>query len=371
MPDTLSETRTIWGSIWSDNLVTGPISEFDEEAQTTTEFTYNIFGLNGDDHIQIYAPTGIVDAGAGDDLIEIGIGGDTVEPEADGWFAFRFFFGIPSPYKINAGLGDDTVLVGGGIARGNGLVIDTGDGNDHLKIDAINASGQYSTGDGDDTVITRGGISIIETGAGNDTVFAGDMGLSLVLAGEGNDVIHVTGTFAIILTGDGQDTILLEQPDLSPFMPAPNDPAFSGPNGPDLLENLAWDLELYRRSLEGDDYSIEIVDWTYGEDVIDLSALGITDFSALSIDYDISEVTISFEGGSIRLINSPFNSYPFVDEDSFIFAEESVSTDEIEPLPMPESGPEPEVMDTPYPDDNADSDGLGLLLLAALWFDWG
>ncbi|WP_204378726.1 GA-like domain-containing protein, partial [Rodentibacter caecimuris] len=112
---------------------------------------------------------------------------------------------------IETGAGDDVVVVAGDVnntvsvgtrtqaVTNPGSVIDTGDGNDIVKIsNSIRNGSKVDTGSGDDTVVV--GIDI--------------KGGSKVLLGEGNDNLQVNGQIRYgidITAGSGNDTVIINK----------------------------------------------------------------------------------------------------------------------------------------------------------------
>lgn len=87
------------------------------------------------------------------------------------------------------------------------IVIQSGDGNDHIAIDSkLRVEARISAGGGDDTVQGGGGSDIIRGGAGDD-VLIGRYGDDIILAGGGNDSINGRNGNDHINGGSGDDRI--------------------------------------------------------------------------------------------------------------------------------------------------------------------
>jgi Ca2+-binding RTX toxin-like protein len=125
---------------------------------------------NGDDVIVVVGPDAVVWAQYGDDLI-------CVHQSADGHYGGS---------TINGSYGDDTIITYGGN-------------------NTINAYG----GDADaDFVYLNGDHEYVDTGAGNDVVYAGGALVADVHAGDGNDYVVGSPGGDLIEAGAGNDTVL-------------------------------------------------------------------------------------------------------------------------------------------------------------------
>lgn len=100
-----------------------------------------------------------------------------------------------------------------------------------------------------------------------------------------------------------------------------------GTDGADRITDGAGRDEMLGRGgadlfvLSADNTKDDIIDFTSGEDRIDVSAWGVTDISDLRIDQDGSSVRIIYETGGngerLELMNTLLGD---ISEDSFIFA---------------------------------------------------
>ena len=162
----------------------------------------DIVQINGDMRGQWYTHTSI-NTGAGDDTINIT--GNVLAASTMG----------NQSVQINAGNGNNSVFIGNGItANVDGVKITSGSGDDNITIHG---------GITNNSVSTYG--SLIDTGAGHDTVtIIGDItgtGKTFINTGEGNDVIRLHGTIGsgslTLDAGDGYDTLVLEASSLAAF----------------------------------------------------------------------------------------------------------------------------------------------------------
>lgn len=170
----------------------------------------------------------VLDAGAGDNKVTAGDFGGTGSASSDAY---------TSASTITTGTGKDTITVGkveGTTEVKASLAIDAGDGENTVVVggsSTISGTLSITGGAGKDTIVAAtaatatafnnvSGKLTISTGAGDDTVKLGNVTKngSTIDLGEGNDTLYVgsagTGTAAIvndvvITTGAGKDTIYL------------------------------------------------------------------------------------------------------------------------------------------------------------------
>jgi Ca2+-binding RTX toxin-like protein len=142
---------------------------------------------NGDDVIVVVGPDALVWAQYGDDLI-------CVHAAPDAHYGGS---------TINGSYGDDTIITYSGNNTVNAY---GGDADD----DFVYLNGDHETvetGDGNDVVYAGGAlVADIDTGNGNDYV-VGSPGGDDVTAGAGNDVVLGAGGVDDIEGGDGNDTL--------------------------------------------------------------------------------------------------------------------------------------------------------------------
>lgn len=136
----------------------------------------------GNDTIQV-APNVkvnvVVDAGAGDNALDIAGDGDN---------------------RISTGNGDDTIRVSG---DGRNDIHTTGGTNEIFGGSGVNV---IYGGDGSDTIHAGSGTNYIEAGRGDDVIHGGGT-FDILSAGGGDDVVHVGGGRSTVYAGAGGDTI--------------------------------------------------------------------------------------------------------------------------------------------------------------------
>ncbi|MFM7270038.1 MAG: calcium-binding protein, partial [Actinomycetes bacterium] len=108
--------------------------------------------------------------------------------------------------------GDDVVCIDG---TGD-YTVDTGDGNDVVKVTDLATSVDATLGDGSDTYIgSLATTSTVDAGAGNDKVTTGNgddtvdggPGTDVIVTRVGDDTVTGGGDIDRIVTGDGSDTV--------------------------------------------------------------------------------------------------------------------------------------------------------------------
>ena len=139
----------------------------------------------------------IVDAGAGDDFIDLrGLGGSGIAVE------------------VRGGIGNDTILG----ATGSKNIIFGGEGDD--RIEGGSLVDELDGGDGNDTIIAGAGADLILGGAGADIIMAGDGdddieggdGADQLTGGGGNDIYRFNGNWGEDEVIEDTDTSLQAQP---------------------------------------------------------------------------------------------------------------------------------------------------------------
>jgi hypothetical protein len=168
--------------------------------------TGGVFTGAGDDRIRVAAsrpgtsPFVNIDAGAGDDVIDL--------PDGLDWSIG------PQPPGITGGEGDDRVSVGVG-----GVAVDGGPGDDLITWHDGTRSGLIVGGDGNDVIRVDSAVSVgVSGGAGNDKIrysapaLCGDgfdpLGLCRISGGAGQDHIRVSGSGIHHIFGDDGDDVL-------------------------------------------------------------------------------------------------------------------------------------------------------------------
>ena len=130
----------------------------------------------------------------------------------------------------------DGPFVGGGGSNG---IVDGTSGNDDMPVGFMDAEGDMITS-GDDEINAGAGNDEISSGAGNDTIFGGD-GDDAIRSGSGDDVVSGGVGHDLVFLGSGKDTFVFEAGD-----------------GGDRVANFQT-----------------------GDDQVDLSAYGFSDFSQI------------------------------------------------------------------------------------------
>ncbi|MBC7852851.1 MAG: phosphatase PAP2 family protein [Pirellulaceae bacterium] len=121
---------------------------------------------------------------------------------------------------VDAGAGNDTVIIGGNIRLnaevhgGDGIdtligasghdILNGGEGNDVLI--GLDGHDSLHGGGGNDVAIAGSGNDQVFGGAGNDTL-QGDLGNDVVVGGLGNDILHSGAGRNLLIGGDGRDTV--------------------------------------------------------------------------------------------------------------------------------------------------------------------
>ncbi|MEQ5872037.1 hypothetical protein J4E08_19355, partial [Sagittula sp. NFXS13] len=179
---------------------------------------------NGADTIDADGGYNVIWAGHGHNRADIwgvandyhgGSGNDTVyaygaDNDIDVASGENYVYVAAASNDINAGIDDDTIIAIGGLNR-----ITTRDGNDYVEADGfgniIDTGATIDSGlaqfraDRDIVRAFAGGNSI-STGRDNDDIFAIGVG-NVIDAGEGDDLIVSGGGVATIRAGDGNDTV--------------------------------------------------------------------------------------------------------------------------------------------------------------------
>ncbi len=328
------------------NMLTGMLTDIELGAYEIAKITFDMYEAapattDARDVIQDTLGTDdYIDAKGGNDWIRAGDGRDYVN-------------GGDGDDGIYGGTGEDILLGGAGndfITGGFGAytdLIDGGSGKDKIQ------------GDPGDDVLT-GGSGADEfrffTGDGADRITDFEAGVDkLIINGtELNDLADlpsgVSGTTVdgnyVLSYGSGDSITIEATPDLIAAFPtlfgSNPDPTYTviqgnddfnvliGTEGADIFYDLAGKDEM--RGNGGDDIFVmsvdehkdEILDFTAGEDRIDISAWGVTDISDLRIDQDGTSVRIIYaaggDGARIELMNTQLAN---ITASSFLFADGS------------------------------------------------
>lgn len=214
----------------------------------TDDGANTMFGGAGDD---VMAVGGYNDATA--DLIAGNTGTATIA-EFTGAMGGTAYAGAGDDEVYGSATGDDTI----GVGAGDDIVL---------------------TFDGDNTVFGAAGMDNITTGAGSNTIFGGD----------DDDTINSFGTDTIF-GGAGDDTIINNA----------GATTFDGGAGDDAMTALGGAIDTFVFE-EGDGNDI-ITGFVQGEDLLDVSALGVSSLAELFVVDNGTNTTVLFEGGSVEVL---------------------------------------------------------------------
>ena len=173
--------------------------------------------------------------------------------------------GTSGPDLMNGGFGDDDILGRGGNDTLNGAqgddTLNGADGNDTI-------TGGY----GDDLIFGGDGQDVIQAGFENDKVF-GDAGNDRIFGEQGDDTLNGGAGDDRIDGGRGQDRL---------YGNAGNDTLVSG-SGDDVMRgDLGNDVFVVSTALYGNWDHNTVLDFTLGEDRLDLRPLGLLSFDQIA-----------------------------------------------------------------------------------------
>lgn len=214
---------------------------------TAGEGNDSIFGGNNDDVLEGGAGDDMIRGGNGDDTITVGTGAgaETDSNNLGGGAGADDITGGDGADVIFGGQGDDGETIGGLYGGAGDDTINGGAGNDYLDGGADND--ELRGGDGDDTLDGDSGDDVLRGGAGSDD-----------LDGEGGD-----------------DTLYM---------------SLGGDNGADELTGGADSDTFVLKTNAG---NATITDFTDGDDILDVSDLGITDLAGVqAIAYEVDGHTV-------------------------------------------------------------------------------
>ena len=216
-----------------------------------------LYGESGDDTITGDAGNDIIDGGDGNDALQGGAGDDSI-------------FGGDGIDVIRGDAGNDTINgdAGNDVLRG-GLGNDTIDG-----------------GADDDFILGEEGMDMLFGGAGADNI-RGGMGADTIHGGEGNDTLRGGSENDVLHGDDGNDTLLGES----------GQDTLMGGMGADIMLGGAGDDTFVFATGDGPDRILDFDD--DGNDVVDLTAFGVSDFTTLqsSMSQVGADVLIDLGGG--------------------------------------------------------------------------
>jgi len=256
------------------------------------------FNLKGNDTIDGAGGNDTLFSGDGDDKLLGGNGNDNL----DGGAGNDFILGGNGSDTVTAGLGDDQVYAGAGDTGADSFT--GGAGNDTMGGGAGNDSlyGQADDdvlfgGSGDDLLDGGNGADTAWSGSGADTVsggygsdiFGGGAGNDSLEGGSGNDTIYGAAGSDLVGGGSGNDEI---------FGGADNDTLTGGTGNDSLFGGNGNDLFIFEVG-HGDDFIGGFA--SKGNNTIDLSALGLSGFNALTVSQAGSDAVINTGSGSLTL----------------------------------------------------------------------
>ncbi|HEY9804417.1 MAG TPA: esterase-like activity of phytase family protein [Leptolyngbyaceae cyanobacterium] len=233
-----------------------------------------VFGSTGSDEI-VTQPN---------EIVFTGDGADTVDASGDD--------------KIFTGKGDDTVFAGSNSS------VSTGDGNDSILI-GVNGPASNTTvdgGSGDDEIIVveAGGSNNLFGSAGADTLQVIEGSRQSIFGGSGNDTLESTGTNNRLYGGSGDDKLFSGVND-SLFGGDGDDILFGGQGGGNRLSGGAGADQFWVANAALPTSKNTITDFKAGIDKIGLGAVGVTQFSGLTLTQQGSDTLVKV--GAIELVS--------------------------------------------------------------------
>ena len=250
-----------------------------------------IDGGTGDDLIRGDGGADSITGGAGNDVIGGNAGNDTI----DGGAGEDYIHGGSGDDSLTGGADADTFAFGDG--HGNDTITDFDDGNDIIDVSALG-------------ITSFSGLTI-STNSDNDVVITtGDDGGTIVLDGI-TDTNDITADDFVFSTTGGDDNDTIDGG-------AGND-IIDGGAGDDSLTGGADADTFVFQSGHGND---TITDFTDGEDVIDVSALGITALSGLTFSTNgDGNIVISTGDGNGTIVLEGVTDLGSLTDEDFVFAE--------------------------------------------------
>jgi len=212
-------------------------------------------GRNGDDTLQADAFAHF-DGGEGFDTVVL-----QARDQASG-VAFNYGGVAGTAYQI---------AVGGAAA---GSLTDV----ERFSVDGSAFADSIGTGGGDDRIAGIGGADILEGGAGNDHISGGN-GNDALSGGDGGDWLFGDAGEDVLAGGASGDTL---------DGGGGNDTLFDGYGNDLLVGGAGRDIFVFSGTQRGYPRQETIADFVHGQDKIDLSALGISDFTMLGAVMGVS-----------------------------------------------------------------------------------
>ena len=188
----------------------------------------NIITVAGNDSIKLYGQYATIDAGAGNDTVQVMDGSHHLIDLGAGNNLAKFTSTYNYHNSITGGT-DNDIIKGGSNGYFNN-VIDLGDGKNKVQLyygekntittgagkDLISvgggASNFVSAGKGNDTIYIYGKDNTVEGGAGNDKIISGS-GADWLYGGTGNDSLWGNGGNDSLYGGTGKDTFIYKPGD--------------------------------------------------------------------------------------------------------------------------------------------------------------
>ena len=224
----------------------------------------------------------VIDAGKGNDTIVVSAGVLKSVNLVSGTNKLTVSGGTVK--KIVGGTGNDTIVV----SKQKNLNISAGNGVNNITVTGINDSyyvsevskGKIVTGSGADTIIIKkGGFYKINTGSGKDTVKIYG-GSHIVKTGASNDIITINSNRSnVVDAGSGNDTMTLKG--------YTSYNKIVGGSGNDTFNINNTGLNLFEGGTGNDTYKVSSL---YAETVIDNSSAGKNDKDVVKIKGSIDSV---------------------------------------------------------------------------------
>lgn len=228
----------IWGGSGNDTLNGGDGNDIVDGGSGNDSMVGGsghdtLAGGSGNDSILGGSGNDRLDGGSGNDVIDGGSGTDTVVYNTDGDVNVHLWSG-----EVSGAAGNDTLI---SIER-----VETGGGNDVVY--ATDGSNVINVGAGNDTVLAFGGNDIVYAGSGNDMVW-GYEGIDVIFGGAGNDTVWGGADADTIsgedgddaLKGDAGDDFLFGGNGADRIRGGDGDDTIAGGSGSDVIEWLAGD----------------------------------------------------------------------------------------------------------------------------------
>ena len=316
-----------------------------------------IYGGAGDDWVRGGDGDDTLYGGAGDDYLRDGAGDDTLY----GGEGSDELFSRAGDDTLYGGAGEDTFtfsFANGidkslGYTHGNDTIKDFVSGEDKINLELLGGRSDNSVSRFEDLTITQDGSdTVIDTGwgtirlenfnaddldasdfifrvygtTGDDTIHGGD-GQDLISGDQGDDALYGGGGDDKLWGGQGDDTLYGGAGDDKLYGGAGDDTIHGGAGDDTIYGSQGNDTFVFG-SHHGDD---TIVGFADGQDTIDLSATGLTNFADLTITQVGNDVIVNTGGdatgaggyGTIRLTNFNIDD---LDADDFLFADPPVPT---------------------------------------------